>query len=108
MEASLADRQPFHGELAVVVDECSFAYHTAMHPLTGSLVLQSIIQLPRVGVAWDFHLLTKTSFPEWPHRGTKTHESSDRLARTRTFRLFVSLRVFRGYSPPSAQFVFSL
>jgi len=57
MEASLTDRQPFHGDLAVVVDERSFAYLTAMHPLTGSLVLQSIIQLPRVGVAWDFHLL---------------------------------------------------
>ena len=57
MEASLANRRTFHGDLAVVVDERSFAYLTAMHPLTGSLVLQSIIQLPRVGVAWDFHLL---------------------------------------------------
>lgn len=57
VEASLTSRQPFHGDLAVVVDERSFAYLTAMHPLTGSLVLQSIIQLPRVGVAWDFHLL---------------------------------------------------
>ena len=38
MEASLTDRQPFHGDLAVVVDERSFAYLTAMHPLTGSLV----------------------------------------------------------------------
>lgn len=57
MEDSLTDRQPFHGDLAVVVDERSFAYLTAMHPLTGSLVLQSIIQLPRVGVAWDFVLM---------------------------------------------------
>ena len=57
VEASLTDRQPFHGDLAVVVDERSFAYLTAMHPLTGSLVLQSILQLPRVGVAWDFYLL---------------------------------------------------
>ena len=57
MAASLADRQPFHGDLAVVVDERSFAYLTALHPLTGNLVLQSIIQLPRTGVAWDFCLL---------------------------------------------------
>lgn len=41
----------------MIVDERSFAYLTAMHPLTGSLVLQSVIQLSRVGVAWDFHLL---------------------------------------------------
>ena len=38
----------------MVVDERSFAYLTAMHPLTGGLVLQSIIQFPCVGVAWDF------------------------------------------------------
>ena len=66
MEASLANRQPFHGDLAVVVDERSFAYLTAMHPLTGSLVLQSIIQLPRVGVAWDFCLLDDLVTAELP------------------------------------------
>ena len=54
---SLARRRPFHGDLAVVLDERSFTYVTALHPLTGNLSLYSLINLPRVGVAWDFYLL---------------------------------------------------
>lgn len=56
-QQSLVDRRPFHGELCVVLDERSYTYLTAMHPLLSTLVLNTITTLPKVGVSWDFVLL---------------------------------------------------
>jgi hypothetical protein len=55
-------------------------------------------------------VITQTVDPttEWPQKGTKTHENSDKLARTWTFPFVVIFRVFRGYLLSAARFAFSL
>lgn len=68
-EDALQDREPFAGEVAAVVDERSFIYATAMHPLGAQMVLQALTALPRVGVSWDFYLLDDiVSGAAPPHR----------------------------------------
>jgi len=54
---SLTDRRPFTPEIAVVIDERSACYATAMHPLYRTLVNSSVVAMPRVGVSWDYVLL---------------------------------------------------
>jgi len=63
---ALADRTPFHGDMAVCVDEESFFYLCARHELNAQLVLQQVVALPRVGVAWDFYLLSDLAHPDLP------------------------------------------
>ncbi len=66
---AIATRSPWHGELAVVVDEASFTYTTAMHPVNRSLSLDVIAEMPRVGVSWGFYLLDDVvSGAAPPHR----------------------------------------
>ncbi|NUP99730.1 MAG: beta-galactosidase [Armatimonadetes bacterium] len=66
---SLAGRRPFSGEVAVVVDEASFTYVTAMHPLNLQLSLLPAANLPRAGLTWDFYLLDDLARADLPpHR----------------------------------------
>ncbi len=65
-QASLAGRGPFHGDVAVFVDEESFTYLRPMHRINSQLVLQQIIELPRVGAAWDFYLLSDVDRADLP------------------------------------------
>lgn len=66
LASSLKNRRPFHGEVAVVIDERSFTYTTAMHPLVADLSLHSLTNLPRVGAAWDLYLLDDLGDPDLP------------------------------------------
>jgi len=54
---SLDGRRPFTAEVAVVVDERSACYATAMHPLFRTVVNSTVVAMPRVGVSWDYVLL---------------------------------------------------
>jgi hypothetical protein len=55
---SLSRRTPFHGDVAVFIDEESFFYLRAMHPINMQMVLQQVTALPRIGAAWDLYLLS--------------------------------------------------
>jgi len=57
MQESIAPRKPFHSDVAVFIDERSFLY-TRPHDLNRALACQTIVDMPRVGVAWDAYLLT--------------------------------------------------
>jgi Beta-galactosidase len=57
MQDSLATRKPFHGDVGVFIDERSFFY-LQPHDLNRALSCQTIVDMPRIGVAWDAHLLT--------------------------------------------------
>lgn len=58
LQDSLLEREPFHGDVAVFVDEESFTYLRPRHEINTLLSLQPIAAMPRVGVAWDFYLLS--------------------------------------------------
>jgi hypothetical protein len=66
MQDSLADREAFHGDVAVFVDEESFAYLRPRHGINEMLSLHPLAAMPRVGVAWDFYLLSDLADPAFP------------------------------------------
>ena len=63
---SLSGRKPFHGDVAVFVDEESLSYLTGLHRITPQLVLEQVVKLPRMGAAWDFYLLSDIGSPDVP------------------------------------------
>jgi len=63
---ALPERTPFHADVAVLVDEESFTYLRPLHEINALLSLQPIVAMPRVGVAWDFYLLSDLSDPTFP------------------------------------------
>ncbi len=65
-QAALAGRQPFSGDVAVVVDEGSFAYGTAMHPLNLPLSLLTVAEQPRAGLSWDHYLMSDLARDDLP------------------------------------------
>jgi len=65
MQDSLATRKPFHGDVAVLLDERSFFY-TQPHEINRALSCQTIVDMPRVGVAWDAYLLSDFLDPNLP------------------------------------------
>lgn len=66
LQDSLLQREPFHADVAVVVDEASFTYLRPRHEINALLSLQPVVAMPRVGVAWDFYLLSDLADPILP------------------------------------------
>jgi hypothetical protein len=71
---------------------CSFSPFISLAPCHGSALCTQ----------------TENAIPRIATKSTKMHEKNDRHTRTCAFRLFVFLRVFRGYLLPSAEFAFSV
>jgi len=68
-QESVTHRTTHQPEVAVVVDEESFAYLRPMHPINMHLVLLQIATMPKAGLAWGYYLLSdipKAALP--PHR----------------------------------------
>jgi len=63
--AAFAARQPFHGDLAVFVDEAGVDY-CRYSGLTANLVGETIANLPHAGVTWDCYLLSDLASPDLP------------------------------------------
>lgn len=63
--AAFAARRPFHGDLAVFVDEASVDYYR-FSGMTHTLVGETIAHLPHAGVAWDCYLLSDLASPALP------------------------------------------
>ncbi len=64
-KAAFARREPFHGDLAVFLDEVSFDY-CRFSEATLRLVGETIAWLPHAGVAWDCCLLSDLADPGLP------------------------------------------
>lgn len=62
---AFAEREPFHGEIAVFVDERSYAYYR-FNNLTRIMITDVIARMPEVGVTWDFYLLSDLDHPTLP------------------------------------------
>ncbi len=64
-QQALARRRPFKAEVAVFVDERSYAYYRPS-PLISALVQQTIALMPQAGVTWDFYLLSDVNHARLP------------------------------------------
>ena len=64
-QEAFAEREPFHGEVAVFVDERSYAYYR-FNNLTRIMITDVIARMPEVGVTWDFYLLSDLPHPDLP------------------------------------------
>lgn len=64
-QEAFGEREPFHGEVAVFVDERSYAYYR-FNNLTRVMVTDVIARMPEVGVTWDFYLLSDLPHADLP------------------------------------------
>jgi len=64
-QEALIDREPFTADVALLVDEASFA-HVRSDDLTRQLVGEVVAKMPTAGVTWDFYLLSDAGDPGLP------------------------------------------